>query len=147
MNSIELFIKEKNVNITKMETDLGLPNRSIQLGRGIPKKHMTAIENYLKKNYGFKGDVVIVDAPIGSVTKRIWNENFVPNYKDSIARYRDPENGLWKRFKDWQTYVDKDTGEIKVKEGFQQATDEVFEDNIGKYTLCVNGIKLYKFDK
>ena len=153
MTKLELFIKEKEVSVTKMESDLGLPARSIQLHRGIPKKYINIVEDYLKENFGYEIiENVEVDIPEkGVVIKKMYNEGRIPDWHDGIARFRDPENGIWKRFKDWciRDSVDKATGEIKKKitPGFEPATEEVFEDKIGKYTICVNGIKVYKFEK
>ena len=155
MNKVELYIKEKDINISELERKLELPSGSIRItGRGIPKVHLQNIISLLERDYGYKDDSSLIEVDIpekGVVRKKMYNEGRIPDWHDGIARFRDPENGIWKRFKDWciRDSVDKATGEIKKKitPGFEPATPEIFEDKIGKYTICVNGIKVYKFEK
>jgi hypothetical protein len=149
MTRIELFIKEKNVPITKMENDLGLPNRSIQLNRGIPKKYVDVIEGYLEENYGYDYDnsLIEVDEPESKPESiKIWNKNFVPNYKDGIERFQS-NDGLWRRYKDTVVSLNKETGEIKVTKGYERVNDKEYDGEFGSYWLCVNGTKVYKFSK
>jgi hypothetical protein len=150
MTRLELFIKESNVNITKMESDLGLPNRSIQLNRGLPKKYVDVIEGYLEENYGYEYkevSEVVVDAPVGNVeSKKIWNTNFKPDYRDGIERFQSSE-GLWRRYKDTVTSVDKETGEVKVTKGYEFVHGQTHPGEFGDYRLCVNGTKVYLFSK
>jgi hypothetical protein len=153
MTRIELFIKEKSISTTKMETDLGLPARSIQIHRGIPRKYIDVIEGYLEENYGYEckipivSSVVEVDKPVGTVeVKKIWNVNFVPDYKDGIERFQSSV-GLWRRYKDTVTSINKETGEIKIIKGYEKINDIIYEGEFGSYWLCVNGTKVYKFEK
>lgn len=149
MTRLELFIKEKNVPITKMESDLGLPNRSIQLNRGIPKKYVDVIEGYLEENYGYdyEDSLIEVDEPESRPESiKIWNKNFIPKYKDGIERFQS-KDGLWRRYKDTVVTVDKGTGEIKVTKGYERVNDKEYEGEFGIYWLCVNGTKVYKFSR
>lgn len=80
--------------------------------------------------------------------KRVWNKNFVPKYADGIARYQDPEDGLWKRLDSWQRHVVKETGENKLNPEFMpQDMKEVLTDKIGRYYVAKNGVRVYFFDK
>ena len=147
MNKLELFIKEKQVNVSEMERKLGLPHKSLKMGRGIPRRHVEKIEQYLVENYEYGGEGALdeADPPGGDpVVQRRWNKDFVPGYKDGILRYQDPDNGLWKRLYSWQSWVVKDTGEVKMNEGFLPAGEEL-SDKFGKYYMAKNGIKIYKF--
>jgi hypothetical protein len=151
MNSVELFIKEKGVNISEMERKLGLPQKSLKIDRGLPRKHLDVIIGYLKDNYEYSDSdpIVDVDIPVESekVVKRVWNKNFIPDYKDGIERFQS-EDGLWRRYKDECVSVDKGTGEIKYSVGYKPVTGGmVYEDKFGKYWLCENGVKVYKFEK
>lgn len=157
MTKAELFIKEKGVNISKMEKELGLPAKTIRPERGLPKKHLRIILEYLNlkygysdENYGEEVDVPLTKKP-EKVIVRVWNKNFVPKYADGIVRYQDPENGLWKRLDAWQRtkHTNKDTGEITVKLNpeFEPRDGKVLSDQIGRYYVAKNGIKVYKFDK
>lgn len=153
MTRLELFIKEKNVPITKIESDLELPKRSIQLNRGIPKKYIELIEEYLERIYGYTyEDIPIkseykVDIPEGKPEQmRVWNKNFKPDYKDGIERFQS-KDGLWRRYKDTVVSVNKETGEVKTSKGYERATDQEYEGEFGMYWLCVNGTKVYKFSK
>lgn len=156
MNKVELFIKENGIKVTELEKELGLPFRSIKISdRGIPKKYLDKIVSYLEKEYGFDSynKDAKVDEPDSSeiITKRVWNKDFIPDYKDGIVRYQDTENGIWKRLMQWQSkeIVDEKTGEVRrgVKEPFLPLTDEIFTDKIGRYYISRSGIKVYKFDK
>jgi hypothetical protein len=160
MNKVELFIKEKGIKVIELEKELGLPFRSIKISdRGIPKKYLDKIVEYLKNKYGFDGYLpnIEVDEPISVeiIIKKSWNKDFIPDYKDGIVRYQDPENGLWKRLSQWQTelkeVVDDKTGEVtkvrKIKDDFLPLTDEIFVDKIGGHYISKCGIKVYKFDK
>jgi hypothetical protein len=160
MTKIELYIKEKEINISDLERKLKLPSGSIRItGRGVPAKHIDKVTGLLVKEYGYNSEFNLeeVDKPVSCeiVEKRVWNKNFIPDYKDGIVRYQDPENGLWKRLSQWQTELkevtDEKTGEVtkvrKIKEDFLPLTDEIFTDKIGRYYISKCGIKVYKFDK
>lgn len=152
MNKLELYIKEKEINISDLERKLKLPSGSIRItGRGIPSKHIESMTKLLKSEYGFNSDLEVkqeVDIPDGKpIVQKIWNKNFIPDYHDGILRYQDPENGLWKRLLGWQSHVVKETGEVKVNEEFLPASKEIFTDKLGRFYVAKNGIKVYKFDK
>jgi hypothetical protein len=149
MDTIELFIKEKSVNLSEMERELNLPSKSLRTDRTLPKKHLPVIIQYLKEKYGYGSvEITEVDKPEEkSVLQKVWNKNFIPNWHDGIVRYQDPENGLWKRLMAWQSHVVKETGEIKLNDEFLPASQEVFTDKLGRFYVAKNGIKVYKFDK
>lgn len=148
MNSIELYIKEKEINISDLERKLSLPSGSIRItGRGIPEKHLDKVKELLIKDYEFNGKIIEVDKPEISqvVTKRVYNVGRIPDWHDNKPRYRDPDNGLWKRLKDWQQWADKETGEIKTNEGFIPISTEILTDEIGEHYITRNGTKVYSF--
>ena len=161
MKKVELFIKEKGIKINEIEEKLGLPRRSIQFtgGRGIPKKHLSIVIKYLVENHGYDGENSLseVDKPVGKPEKEIkinhrWNKNFKPSYTDGIIRYQDPENGLWRRLWDFQSYIkkskDDEGNEIKtrkIKKEFLPGTGDILKDDIGEYYLARNGIRVYSF--
>lgn len=149
MDNLTLFIKVNGISTTEIEEDLGLPNRSIQLHRGIPKKYYNQVLELMKK-YGFEADPTAeVDSQEGPVKKKIYNEGRVPDWHDGIWRFRDPENGLWKRYKDWCVTKTTEDGKIleKTKKGFEFVTGEALTDKIGQYMICENGCKVYLFGK
>lgn len=160
MKKVELFIKENRIKISEIENSLGLSKKSLKLtDRGIPKKHLEEVIKYLEKNYGYEDNLSEseVDVPIMKPEKVVkinyrWNKNFVPKYTDGIIRYQDPENGLWRRLWEYQSYVEKskdDNGkEIKtrkIRKEFLPETGEVLRDKIGEYYIARNGIKVYSF--
>ena len=148
MDTVELFIKERGINLLEMERVLNLPLKSLRTDRVLPKKHLPAIIQFLKENHGFSVEIAEADIPEGKpVLQKVWNKNFIPKWKDGIVRYQDPENGLWKRLMTWQSYVVKETGEVKLSDGFLPASKEIFTDKLGRFYMAVNGVKVYKFDK
>lgn len=151
MNTIKLFMKEKQVNLLEMERALGIPYKSVRLDREIPKKYLDVIVGYLKTSYGYTENILAkeqADVPEGiPIMQKVWNKNFIPRYKDGILRYQDQDSGLWKRLMSWQSFIEKETGEVKINSKFLPATKEVFEDKLGRFYVAVNGIKIYKFDK
>lgn len=159
MKKVELFIKERNIKISEIESKLNLPKRSIQFTgkRGIPSKYIEDVTNLLVSSYGYidENSEAEVDIPFGNPEKEIkinyrWNKNFVPKWEDGIVRYQDPENGLWRRLLEYQGYDEKDengkkTGRRKIKDAYLPDTGEVLVDEIGEYYLAKNGIKVYSF--
>jgi hypothetical protein len=161
MRKIELFIKERRIKIKDIEEELGIPRRSIQMtkGRGIPDKYISIVTELLVSKYGYVDDnsLADVDIPEKFPEKVVkinyrWNKNFVPKYTDGIIRYQDPENGLWRRLWEYQSYIEKskdDNGkEIKtrkIRKEFLPETGEVLRDKIGEYYIARNGIKVYSF--
>ena len=154
MQSLEEKIEFHLINISLMEQELGLATGSIRLtGRGIPKKHREAVEAYVDKVIVQKEAAMSTDNK-GSIPLRKlrWNDSRAADFADGIWRYRDEESGLWFRYKDHCTVLDKErsTDKLKVlkpKEIWRPQTSELMTDGIGKFFVAKNGVKVYLFEK
>jgi len=72
------------------------------------------------------------------------NNKYKPTFTDSMARYRDPVSGLWKRLDDWHMYNDKKLGHI-LRPQWQPEGDGILEDGLGPYYISNNSNKVYLF--
>ena len=128
MSILTFLQNHPEISIRKMEDDLNITHGSIRTdgSRPIPKKHEEKIGEYLQQ-FGYRN--------------KKYNEGRKPGFKDGIARFRDPENGLWKRYQDWCTRMDK-TERVPFK-GFEPESGEELQDEIGTYYKTTNGTNVY----
>ena len=165
MNAKEIIelIKLNDVNVRQVEKDLDIPHGCISIAKEyVSSKYTDVIGNYLSGMSVKAVDLPIIknsDNDVGTFKKRLkYNEGRVPDFGDGIWRYRDPDNGLWKRVIDWHYAIKKDEQGNKVKdrlgndvrtvkESWQPSDDVVHKDKIGEFYVANNGEKVYLFNK
>lgn len=147
---IEFLKCNENISINKMEKELGMANRTIRTdgSRGIPEKYIEGIEDYLKP-FGYDPDMVSLvkeeikeDNLKEAVVKKIWNEGWILGYNDKIYRYRD-EEGLMRRLVPEDYSPEKDDKGREIDKKWQPQDGTLHDDEIGKFYIARNGIKVY----
>ena len=165
MNAKEIIelIKLNDVNVRQVEKDLDIPHGCISIAKEyVSSKYTDVIGNYLSGMSVKAVDLPVIknsDNDVGTFKKRLrYNEGRVPDFSDGIWRYRDPDNGLWKRVIEWHYAIKKDEQGNKVKdrlgndvrtvkESWQPSDDVVHKDKIGEFYVANNGEKVYLFNK
>jgi len=141
------FLRNKGITANSIEAALNLPNASISLSKDrVSKKHLGIIVKYLEDEYGFTPDY---KGKPNVSSQRRWMDGWQFGASDNEERFRDPDNGLWKRVKDYGMAKDKD-GRLSLKDGFKAVDGEAHQDNTGEYYIAKNGLKVYykyKYEK
>ena len=78
---------------------------------------------------------------MGDIKK--YNRRGIPKFKTKDFRYKDKENGLWKRVIDWHKEKDKVTGKVDIKDEWKPKDDVVESDKVGDYYVSKNGNNVY----
>ena len=158
------FIRLNEVSIRQIEKDLDVPTGTINTGKAyITPKHKDRIVTHLIEYHQLNQTDLSISKNMDNVAnkpvKRLkYNEGRVPDFGDGIWRYRDPDNGLWKRVIEWHYAIKKDEQGNKVKdrlgndvrtvkESWQPSDDVVHKDKIGEFYVANNGEKVYLFNK
>lgn len=155
MKDLINFLKEReDISIHKIETDLKLPNATINTRKEyITPKHVDAIRKYLIKHYGYESNLKeviysrdnrVVNPNLSMPTVKMYNVGRIPGFKDSLHRFQDKQ-GLWRRLAEECMTLDKDnkTGPKILKKAYEPQSDEIPKDHIGSFYIANNGIKVY----
>lgn len=146
---LKLRVGSNEISIRDLERVLGIRQSSIRLKEGlIPLKHLEALKVHLTERYGYSDEVALLegneDNPLEPVlTRRVYNLKGVPKFRTKDWRYKDKENGLWKRVFDWHGVNDKKTGRLELREQWQPKDDIIHDDKVGDYYNSRNGNNVY----
>ena len=150
MNKQEIIFKfldgNESINANSIEKELDLSRNTILRGkRYIPKSKVNLIYEYLDNEYGIGEWVSVVgnsDNPDIS-GRTIWMDGWLFGADDTVERFRDPVNGLWKVLRDWSGYMRLKDGSLALKESWESVDGELHHDEVGDYWVANNGISVY----
>ena len=69
--------------------------------------------------------------------------NDVPKFRDGILRFRDPENGLWRRYEDFCMRMTKDG--LKAVNGFG-LNGNIIGEGRDAHMVATNGTRVFLFN-
>jgi len=168
--SIREFCKQCNLdasNWSKIEKGIRNMNVSIETFNLISKVLKLSNDDH-KEMVGIMNDTVKTSnvLPVSEDNllskskprkKLKYNDGRIPDWKDGILRFRDPDNGLWKRCIEWPvTYKMEDGKRVKDNKGneiriihskWDADTGEIHTDDIGEFFIAKCGEKVYLFSK